>query len=229
MSASQSLIVETKLQKPRSRIGYRRVASGNEATILSRIYEEDVNMVIWRRAHTLSLSRSAEQLLALDTNLALSLITEPNCVNKSVSAALPENYRGPLADDVTELVDMFCYLFEVKRVGLRLTTLDRAMCPRFHVDMIPCRLVSTYCGRTTEWLYDEVVDRTKLGMGHHGKSDLQSGIYGHQKDVQELEPGDVALLKGGAWTGNEGAGLVHRSPSLAAGEKRLLLTVDFVN
>ncbi|MDP6198266.1 MAG: DUF1826 domain-containing protein, partial [Porticoccaceae bacterium] len=29
------------------------------------------------------------------------------------------------------------------------------------------------------------------------------------------------------WSGNESAGLVHRSPALKIGERRLLLTLDF--
>lgn len=56
------------------------------------------------------------------------------------------------------MVDMFCCLFELKRAGLRLTVLDRAMCPRFHVDRVPCRLVTTYLGAATEWLPHTVAD-----------------------------------------------------------------------
>jgi len=37
----------------------------------------------------------------------------------------------------------------------------------------------------------------------------------------------VALMKGEKWPGNKGAGLVHRSPAVAAREPRLLLTLDF--
>ncbi|WP_297291060.1 DUF1826 domain-containing protein [Oceanicoccus sp.] len=36
-------------------------------------------------------------------------------------------------------------------------------------------------------------------------------------------------MKGELWEGNEGAGLVHRSPSLSAGERRLLLTLDAIS
>ncbi|WP_428354217.1 DUF1826 domain-containing protein [Methyloprofundus sp.] len=38
-----------------------------------------------------------------------------------------------------------------------------------------------------------------------------------------------ALLKGERWEGNENAGLVHRSPAINEGERRLLLTLDFMN
>ncbi|MCP3699547.1 MAG: DUF1826 domain-containing protein [Aliivibrio sp.] len=39
----------------------------------------------------------------------------------------------------------------------------------------------------------------------------------------------MALLKGEGWFENEGGGLVHRSPSLTNGDKRLLLTLDFID
>jgi len=100
------------------------------------------------------------------------------------------------------------------------------MCPKFHVDRVPCRLVTTYSGTATQWLPHQSVDRTKLGTGSNGKSDEVSGLY-HRNDMRQLSVGDVALLKGESWSGNEGAGLVHRSPGLADGEKRLLLTLDF--
>ena len=101
------------------------------------------------------------------------------------------------------------------------------MCPRFHVDKVPCRLATTYSGNATEWLPHDRVDRSKLGPGSSGKPDAKSGLYSRNDDIQQLEIGDVALLKGESWIGNEEAGLVHRSPGLRAGTSRLLLTLDF--
>ena len=39
----------------------------------------------------------------------------------------------------------------------------------------------------------------------------------------------VALLKGESWGGNQGAGLIHRSPQILEEKKRLLLTLDFID
>jgi hypothetical protein len=36
------------------------------------------------------------------------------------------------------------------------------------------------------------------------------------------------LLKGSKWHGNEGHGLIHRSPALKEGERRLILTLDWL-
>jgi len=58
-------------------------------------------------------------------------------------------------------------------------------------------------------------------------SDADSGLYTSADAIQTLAIGDVALLKGEHWEGNEGAGLVHRSPMVEAGQQRVLLTLDF--
>ena len=46
--------------------------------------------------------------------------------------------------------------------------------------------------------------------------------------MQQLSQGDVALLKGEGWVGNEGKGLIHRSPQLSDQASRLILTIDFI-
>ncbi len=126
------------------------------------------------------------------------------------------------------LVDLFCGLFDLEHARLRLTTLDRVMCPRFHVDRVPCRLVTTYLGCSTQWLPHDTVDRTKLGKGNNGLPDELSGIYRSAEDIRQLTNGDVALLQGSLWEGGTHSGLVHRSPTPKPGENRLLFTLDFV-
>ncbi|MCR9390852.1 DUF1826 domain-containing protein [Vibrio alginolyticus] len=133
-----------------------------------------------------------------------------------------------LSEDVALIVDMFCCLFEVKEAGLRLTRLDSPMCPKFHFDRVPCRLVITYTGRATEWLTNDTIDRTKLGAGSLGQPDHLSGLYDSESAIRRMQPGDVALLKGSGWEGNEATGLIHRSPHVADNERRLLLTLDFI-
>ena len=103
------------------------------------------------------------------------------------------------------------------------------MCPKFHVDRVPCRLVTTLLGTATEWLPNDKVNRSKLGAGGKGLADSDSGIMQSPLDIKQLNPGDVALLKGEAWYNNEMRGLVHRSPMVLNNEKRLLLTLDFMD
>lgn len=207
--------------------GKRRFASrSNEPTVLADVYQEHTNIVIWERELSAELKDSVEGVLAFNNGFETAMTVTPQCVLSGISEALGTTTRSELSNNIAELVDMFCCLFGLKRTGLRLAALNRAMCPRFHVDKVPCRLVTTYQGVATEWLPHQAVDRSKLGLGSNGQSDLDSGLFRHQHDIQQLNCGDVALLKGELWEGNEDAGLVHRSPAVPAGESRLLLTLD---
>ena len=207
--------------------GKKRFASrSNEPAVLADVYQEHTNIAIWERELPATLKDSVEDVLTSNNEFETAMTVTPQCALSSISEALGTTTRSELSKNIAELVDMFCCLFELKRAGLRLAALNRAMCPRFHVDRVPCRLITTYQGVATEWLPHQVVDRSKLGLGSNGQSDLDSGLFRHQRDIQQLNCGDVALLKGELWEGNENAGLVHRSPAVPAGESRLLLTLD---
>ena len=103
------------------------------------------------------------------------------------------------------------------------------MCPRFHVDWVPCRLITTYHGAATEWLPHQCVDCSRLGTGNKGQSGRRSRLDFKRSDIQQLSSGDVSLLKGERWEGNENAGLVHRSPQQCLNEPRLMMMLDLVN
>ena len=131
--------------------------------------------------------------------------------------------------DIESIVKIFCNLFDTKQVWLRLDAIDRPMCPRFHFDNLKCRLVTTYVGPGTQWLPNHLVNRNKLGHGNQGKPDDKSGLFANSNDIEQLETGHVALLKGDTWEGNRGKGLVHRSPHTKDNYKRLYMTIDFLD
>ena len=220
--------IRTAISKPfvPAREKSRRAAQSSEPNILTDIYQEENNIVIWQREISATLKNSVNELLISNPNIQTTINVTPQSAFSNLNESLGTS-QNELSENIAELVDMFCCLFELKRTGLRLTALDRAMCPRFHVDRVPCRLLTTFQGAATEWLPHEFVNRTKLGPGSNGQSDRKSGLFQSQHDIQQLKCGDVALLKGELWEGNENAGLVHRSPALSAGERRLLLTLDF--
>lgn len=218
-----------KFIRPQSDI-IRRAADSDDVTILTDIYKDDTNIAIWRRDLSSSLKESINAFLASNNSFKTAMTVNPDNVIASLEEVLGNaECKTELSQNIYELVDMFCLLFELNQVGLRLTTLDRAMCPKFHYDRVPCRLVTTYHGVATEWLPHANVNRTKLGLGSNGLADSKSGLYKNEYDIQKLTSGDVALLKGELWEGNEDAGLVHRSPTVAAGENRLVLTLDFAS
>ena len=207
----------------------RTVPESADPGVFGNIYQELHNIAIWRRTLSPNLVAGVNALLQSKASLQLSMSVAPQNALSAVRKAL-QGYpcTGELSEDIATLVEMFGDLFELNCVGLRLAALDHAMCPRFHVDKVPCRLVTTYQGTATQWLPHHLVDRTKLGSGNNGLPDELSGIYQSADDIQQLNSGDVALIKGEPWEGNEGAGLVHRSPWPKPGERRLLLTLDFI-
>lgn len=93
-------------------------------------------------------------------------------------------------------------------------------CRLFHDDKNHLRLVCTFAGKGTEWLLDEDVNRAGLGTGTNAG-------YIEGRPIQRLRPYDIAIMKGDLYTGNEGNGLVHRSPPLLEGDTpRIFLALD---
>ena len=225
MSALSSLAVSPLPSKQ-----FRQYSQGTQLEVLADIYQENTNIAIWQRSLTDRLKQAANKILETQPNLEESMLIEPqNAFEQAYRVLGKSDYAELLAQDIAKLVDIFCCLFDVTRAALRLTVLDRAMCPRFHVDRVPCRMITTYQGVATEWLPHHLADRSKLGLGNMGKPDEVSGLFECTSDVRQLGFGDVALLKGELWENNEGAGLIHRSPQLIGNTRRLLLTIDFIN
>ena len=226
MSSASVIQMSKHSTLPIDRTKNRFPSYGNDPKVLADIYQEEINIAIWQRPCSDRLQDAVWGFLAASPHFETALTVSPDRVRAELSEAAGGTAPTELAEDVAQLVEMFCYLFGIKRAGLRMATLNHAMCPRFHVDRVPCRLVTTYHGVATEWLPHQAVDRSKLGPGSNGQSDLASGLFADQSEIQQLACGDVALLKGELWKGNEDAGLVHRSPAVPARENRLLLTID---
>ncbi len=203
------------------------VSLGKQAAVLSDIYQDGVNIAVWQRRFDQGFANAVSQYMTANPTISKSLTVSPANAFEVLDYATDGEAPKALLEDMVQLVDMFCYLFELDEVGLRFATLSGAMCPRFHVDQVPCRLVTTYHGAATEWLANSSLDRSKLGRGSNGLSDSLSGLYKHESDVQQLHCGDVALLKGGRWEGNEDKALVHRSPTIDADKPRFIMTLDF--
>jgi hypothetical protein len=207
----------------------RHAAEADSPAVLTDIYAQDTNICIWKRELSAELLKDIEHYLQSKPSLSIIKIIDAEAINQQLNDIL-RDFPTPanLRDNMVELIEMFCCLFELQQVGFRLNVLEHAMCPRFHVDKIPCRLVTTYSGNGTQWLPHDRVNRDKLGLKSQGLADEQSGLYVNAADIQFVVTGHVALLKGELWQGNEGAGLVHRSPPASADEKRLVMTLDFV-
>lgn len=204
----------------------RMPVRGEDPAVLAEIFGEAVNIAIWQRSVSNELGDAASDIVAGKRALNISMTVAWHDALDRLTDALGTDRRCLLSRDIAELTEMFCFLLGIQRVGLRLAVLNGPMCPKFHVDRVPCRLIATYQGAGTEWLAHEAVNRSKLGLGSDGRPDHESGLYTSADAIEQLNCGDVALMKGELWENNEGAGLVHRSPAVTDGVARLLLSLD---
>ena len=197
--------------------------------VLTQIYSEDKNLVIYEREAPVEAIRYVQRLLKVAPDYSFTQVVDLNHVKQKLETSLPDDEcRGAFVDDLYTICDMFVVLFGLEKIGLRLSVLERAMCPRFHVDNVPCRLLTTYGDTGTEWLSESNLDRSQLGRGSKGMPDEISGIYSDENQINRVNSYDIALLKGEAWPKNAGKGAVHRSPVVDNTNPRLLLSLDFV-
>lgn len=119
------------------------------------------------------------------------------------ASGYPEGEEGSaLAGEIIGLAGYFADLMASASLRLRLEVVETDACRKFHADHVSARLLSTFAGRGTQWIYACAQDET-----------------------QQMAPGDVGIFKRRIW--QESPGILHRSPPIAAaGEKRLLLVLD---
>lgn len=200
--------------------------SSEQIEVLGEVLRDEVNLAVWQRQLPVQIRDFANALLAQGEALGQAIVLELASPESAPNlSGLVDSYRdlpdqAAFLQDVSWLVSAFACLFDVKRIGLRLRILDQAMCPRFHVDHVPVRLITSYAGVGSEWLHEGVMARRRLGDPAAEPSD--------DVLIERTQAGHVLLAKGEKWIGNEGGGLIHRSPQPPAGERRLLLTLDWL-
>lgn len=208
------------INEPRSGSSARIV---DDVAGLSALFEEGVNVVV--------LSKRLDPVTIGEAQAALS-----RPLFRLLSSVKPSDGPGPLRAQMTGLphlaeevhfwTEVLAELTGCEIVGIRLARLEAAMCPRFHVDKVTVRVVSTFAGDGTEYLAEEDLDRRWLGHAASGVSDEASGLMRPGARVRRAQAYDVVLLKGEAWPNNAGRGAVHRSPSASAASPRLVMTLD---
>ena len=187
--------------------------------VLPAIYDKSVNLAVWQRKTSATITEYATFLATNHQLLKVLIAGNLAQIRAELEQRLPEhNGREALLEDTLLVSDMFQELFGLQEIGFRLAVLTTAMCPRFHVDRVPCRMLTTYCGEATEWNPQHNVTRDETN-----RVNLIKDNYNEQ-----LEEGYVALLKGEEWTCNQGNGIVHRSPIASKTAPRLVLTLDFI-
>ncbi len=190
--------------------------------VLADILRDEVNLAVWQRQLPPQLQDFASLVVGLHPLLADERVIDVDEHEAPVLAGLlrgAEDVYGyeAFVADVTWLIAAYTCLLGARRIGVRLRVLEAAMCPRFHVDHVPLRMLTTYTGAGSEWVEEGSVNRTRL----------HAEIPPVDK-IKRLCTGDVCLLKGEKFQGNEGHGIIHRSPDVPVGRRRLLLSLDWL-
>ncbi len=184
----------------------RQVVS-DQQNVLTEIFADDVNLVIWQRQLCKQLQPYAA---ALRDFTALQGVATPEELLSLLSQRLPHGVgKDQFIHDIVLMAQMLCCLMDCAAVGFRLKSLQSAMCPRFHTDHIALRLLVTYDGVGTEWF---------------AENQTENRCATNNDNIRQIDTGHVALLKGSAWQPNAGGAIWHRSPH--SNQPRLLLSMD---
>jgi hypothetical protein len=187
---------------------------------LKRIQDSNCNLAIWERKLSDSLLEYVQNLLYYSDFRSLKVVHD-DLENLYHSLPLAEQ-RGRLdfIEDIIMLFSLFRDATGFKNPSIHLTTISNMQCPLFHVDFNQIRLLCTYNGPGTLWLDEENSDRSHLGCGHNDH------VVRNMEKIHEVGTGSVALLKGERYPGNGGYGIVHKSPEVPTGTKRLFLRIE---
>lgn len=173
---------------------------------LSRISASDKNILLASWVPSLDL-RAAIDHARYDDLPELQMV-----LAKDSLSALPSLAHHPLSralfTEILPILSAFAALLPEKKVRILLARTRGRTCPLFHIDRVTLRLLCTFRGPGTEWLADTDVSRKGLGHGDNGK------VMRSRAPVYEAPLHHVCLLKGDAYKGNAGRGIVHRSPAV---------------
>lgn len=187
---------------------------------LRAILDPGITLAIWERPLPPGIAGGLDRHPVADWP-TLRVETTADGVRTDLAAAMPAPLPHPLSADIVRLVRLYAGMVAARAVHLRLDTVTGNGCKFFHADSVGIRLLCTYRGRGTQWLPDGAVNRDALGTGDN------AAVAPDPHRIQSLTVGQVALLKGAAWPGNRGNGIVHRSPPADPRTgPRLLLCLD---
>lgn len=187
------------------------------ASVVS-IFEDPCNAVVLARQPDLLLQESAARFARRASANCIFRHDLADVTPLSIARELEVSATEALAADLALWCEVVGDVTGCDAVGVRLACTTHSMCPRFHVDRVTLRAVCTYLGPGTELVDGPGVPRDWFPGADESAIDA--------RHVVRTLPTQVVFLKGERWAGNEGAGVLHRSPAVPAGERRLVLTID---
>ena len=116
--------------------------------------------------------------------------------------------------DMSNICKTFCTMQGEKSISFWLGS--QRGCKRYHIDVVPFRLLVTYAGQGTEILPNEAADRNAY---INGKSNKQ--IIKDKTALRYMKKWDIAVFRGGD------KGVLHRTPDSALdGNSSIMMRLD---
>ena len=114
---------------------------------------------------------------------------------------------------MANLSQVFCEMQNSNSVSFLLSS--KRGCRRYHVDIVPLRMLVTYAGKGTELLPDEAADRDAFANGEPNEK-----IVLDSSAIKFMDLWDIAVFRGGA------KGLLHRTPDEALNNSSVFMRLD---
>lgn len=205
-----------------------------QPAVLHRIATSGISLCVWSRPAEAQAAAAVRAILSAPTPLRLDVAAPtPEQIAAGIIAGLTR--PGPrvretvhhLANDIAMLAKKFGTVADTRHPRVRLTRVEDNCCALFHVDNLRLRMLCTYAGAGTQWLENRNVRRDQLGSQGRSVAEATRAIVVNPKTIRTIPGWHVAILKGGAWPGEESTAVVHRSaPVPDSASHRLVLCID---
>lgn len=204
---------------PPTNVGFR---AGQGVDVLTSIHDPAVNVAVWKRGVRPDLDAESSAW-AKHKHEIETIIDANHPFSDSILSDLPAG--SALLADVGFLLKVFSSLSKAPRIQLFFGAVHNDQCRKFHQDYVRLRLIHTYVGPGTEWVPDKSVCREALDQDCSSVAEANRRIVPDAKAIQHTQPGEVIVLKGTRYPGNE-RGAIHRSPPIAyLGLTRIVLVL----
>lgn len=197
---------------------FERFECDVKETILTNSLLEESRVTVWDRAAVASFDEGRDDIHIIERpplpEVAVAMraarvrdwravVTAADADARAAEALEALRLDCPaLAADIAAVARSFLAQFDATEASLRVEMVTTASCPKFHCDNIRVRLVTTYHGPGTEYVFVATPD-----------------------DIRRVPTGALMFLKGHKHPTHTDA-VLHRSPMVPAGEKRLCVVLD---
>jgi hypothetical protein len=193
-----------------------------------RLARSCVNLVSWHRELPPGLEAQLVEWAQRFPAQFDAIVCMPKYDLSAATRGLAEPARAWLTMDIAILIARLAHLADARRLRVSFGVVRTDQCPKFHVDYVRYRLVTTYLGPGTEWVPDEAVRREALDHPPDCPCDANKQIVREASAIRHAVPGEVIVMKGALHPDLHGA--VHRSPPIeGTGRVRVVLSASPVD